>query len=149
MKEEEMPYSIDQLTQRRNNCMRKIQDLINEAEDKGGKQLYFAKNFTAMNFFSELLLKRSEEIDQFIEFFPNMAGIMDCILKAAKQEKLRRSYEQQLTNMKNNRRKKLKRLVDKEVQDQQKTIKHMRMLTDGSACGSAGDYGEGTSQQME
>ena len=138
-----MPYSLKQLEERRDSCIKKIQELKASAEDKGAKE-FGNLNFSAVGFFHGLFHVRSEEMDSFLSFFPRFPEILECARKAVNEEKRRRSFEVQIENIKTEQVKKLKRVFEEEEEEEKerKKRKHMKMLT--GATGS----GEGSSQTM-
>ena len=136
-----MPYTLKQLEERRDSCIKKIQELKASAEDKGAEEIGNL-NFNAIGFFHGLFEMRLEDIDLFLSFFPRFPEILECSRKAANEEKRRRSFEVQIENMKKEKRKKLKCVFEEEEKKERKKRKHMKMLT--GATGS----GEGKSQTM-
>ena len=78
-----MPYSLKQLEERRDSCIKKIQELKASAEDKGAEEIGNL-NFNAVGFFHGLFNMRSEEMDSFLSFFPE---ILECARKAVNEEK--------------------------------------------------------------
>ena len=136
-----MPYSLEQLKERRDSCIKKIQELKASAEDKGAAEIGNL-NFNAIRFFHELFETPSEDIDLFLSFFPRFPEILECSRKAAKEEKKRRSFEEKIAKWRIEEGNKFKRKFDEEEKDERNKRKRLRMLT--GATGS----GEGTSQTM-
>ena len=59
-----MPYTLKQLEERRDSCIKKIQELKASAEDKGASE-FGNLNFNAVGFFRELVEMPSQK-HQFI-----------------------------------------------------------------------------------
>ena len=139
-----MPYTLKQLKERRDSCIKKIQELKATAEDKGSKH-HGELNFSSDVFYKELFTTPLEQIDSFLSFFPRFPDILECARKAANEEKKRRSFEEKIAQLRMEKGMKIKRLFDDEVKEERKTRKSLRMLTGGTGTGT----GEGTSQEME
>ena len=138
-----MPYTLKQLEERRDSCVKKTQELKAQVEDKRPED-YANLNFNAIGFFQELFESPSEKIDSFLSFFPRFPEILECARKAANEEKRRRSFEEQIAKLRMEKGMKIKRLFDDEVKEERKTRKRLRMLTGGST-----GNGEGSSQEIE
>ena len=138
-----MPYTLKQLQDRRDSCIKKIQELKATAEDKGCKDQGHL-NFSSDVFWNELFTTPLEQIDSFLSLFPRFPEILECSRKAANEERRRRSFEEQIAKLRMEKGKKIKRLIDDEVKEEQKTRKRLRMLTGGST-----GNGEGSSQEIE
>ena len=130
-----MPYTLKQLQDRRDSCIKKIQELKATAEDKGCKDQGHL-NFSSDVFWNELFTTPLEQIDSFLSLFPRFPEILECSRKAANEE--------QIAKLRMEKGKKIKRLIDDEVKEEQKTRKRLRMLTGGST-----GNGEGSSQEIE
>ena len=130
-----MPYTLKQLQDRRDSCIKKIQELKATAEDKGCKD-HRHLNFSSDVFWNELFTTPLEQIDSFLSLFPRFPEILECSRKAANEE--------QIAKLRMEKGKKIKRLIDDEVKEEQKTRKRLRMLTGGST-----GNGEGLSQEIE
>ena len=102
-----MPYSLNQLHERRDSCIKKIQELKATVEDKGAKD-YGDLNFSATVFFHELFHTPLEQIDRFLSFFPQFPDILECTRKAAIEEKRRRSIEEKIAIVRMEKGKKIK-----------------------------------------
>ena len=134
-----MPYTLKQLKERRDSCIKKIQELKAQVEDKRPED-YGNLNFNAIGFFQELFESPSEKIDSFLSFFPRFPEILECARKAANEEKRRRSFEEQISKLRMEKGMKIKRLFDDEVKEERKTRKRLRMLTGGSITGQSPDF---------
>ena len=59
-----MPYTLKQLEDRRDSCIKKIQELKETAKDKGAVELR-SFSFNAIGFFNGLVKMNEEEMDAF------------------------------------------------------------------------------------
>ena len=129
-----MPYTLKQLEFRRDSCIKKIQELKASAEDKGAEE-FGNLNFNAIGFFNGLVEMRSEDIDLFLTFFPQFPRILECVRKAAKEEKRRRKFEVQIEQIRIEQAKKFQRFMEDEQKKERKKRKRLRMLTGGTGSG--------------
>ena len=136
-----MPYTLKQLEERRDSCIKKIQELKASAEDKGAAE-FGNLNFNAVGFFRELVEMPSQNINLFLKLFPNFPGILECSRQAAKVEKRRRSFEGKISKIKMEKVKKIKRELEEEENQERKKRRSLRMLAGGTGTR------EGTSKTM-
>lgn len=72
MIEEAMPYTLNQLQERRDSCIKKIQELKATAEDKGCKEKG-DMNFSSSVFWNELFTKPLKDLDFFFIIFSSIS----------------------------------------------------------------------------
>ena len=136
-----MPYTLKQLEDRRDSCIKKIQELKETAKDKGAVELR-SFSFNAIGFFNGLVKMNEEEMDAFLSMFPCLPKVFECARQAANEEKRRRRFEKQIANLRMEKAKKIKRFIEDEEKKELTTRKRLRMLTGATGTG------EGTSQTM-
>ena len=122
-----MPLTLQQLKEKRDNHVKKI-----EEEKRKAATIYSYQRTHKINpeqFMNFLSYESSEVIESTIRIYPSFKQLVDCIYKAAKEEKKRRECEEKIAMMKEKRLKKRKREEDEKSQ-------RMKMITDGSGEGT-------------
>ena len=87
-----MPVSLRQLQQRHDQCLEKIEELKSTAE-RNGAATVGAINFNAIGFFQGLTDMADEDLQRFLDFFPQLPRILEMSRQAANEEVKRRKYE--------------------------------------------------------
>ena len=134
-----MPVTLKQLKAQRDNHLKKIEEYKAIAKDNGSDEIP-PITINPRSFFDELFQESSERIACYISCFPYVNQILECTLKAAKEEKKRRECQQKIAYMLEKRGKKRKREDDEDEGEERRTSLRMKMIQDGN--------GEGTSQSM-
>ena len=123
-----MPYSLKQLEERRDACIKNLQEYKESAKEKGGLDLGVL-TFNSGAFFSSLVKMSEEEIDSFLSFFPQLPRILEFARQAAKEEKRRRKYEVDIAKYRREKRMKYKRFIEGEENKDKKKRKRINRLT--------------------
>ena len=71
-----MPYTLKQLEDRMDSCIKKIQELKETAKDKGAVELR-SFSFNAIGFFNGLVKMNEEEMDAFLSMFPCLPKVFE------------------------------------------------------------------------
>ena len=127
-----MPYSLKQLEERRDACIKNLQEYKESAKEKGCLDLG-TMTFNAGAFFSSLVKMSEEEIDAFLAFFPQLPKILELARQAAKEEKRRRKYEVDIGKYRKEKRMKYKRFLEGEENKDKKKRKRINRLTEQPA----------------
>ena len=133
-----MPLTLKQLKAQRDNHVKKIEDYQRIAKDCSAQVVIL--RIDPESFFSSIF-HPSSQFTNIITAYPYLKQILECMYKAAKEEKKRRECEQKIVIMQDIRLKKRKREDDEDEEEERRRSLRIKMIEDGS--------GEGTSQINE
>ena len=134
-----MPYTLRQLEERRDACIKKIQEFKDSANDKGGSELGNL-SFNSSGFFTGLVDK--QDIDHFLSLFPQWPRVLEYARPAAIEEKRRRNFEVEIEKFRKEKEMKMKRFFEAEKKKDRKRSKRLQRLAAAPALE------EGSSQAM-
>ena len=137
-----MPLTLRQLEERRDGCIKKIQELKDSADGIGGTKLGKLE-FNSSAFFTGLVGMSKEEIDRFLSLFPQLPRILEIARQAANEEKKRRKFEVEIEKVRKEKEIKMKRFYEAQQKKDRKRSKRLQRLTAAPALK------EGSSQEME
>ena len=87
-----MPPSLKTLENRRDGCIKKIEELKATAFGIGGVNLGNLQ-FNSSGFFTGLVYMSKQDINAFLSLFPQLPRVLEIVRQAANEEKRRRKYE--------------------------------------------------------
>ena len=79
-----MPYTLKQMEERRDACIKKIQEFKDSANDKGGAELG-SLTFNSSGFFTGLVGMSKKEIDAFLSLFPQLPRVLEYARQAVNE----------------------------------------------------------------
>ena len=122
-----MPLTLRQLEERRDGCIKKIQEFKDLAEGIGGAKLG-KLDFDARGFFSGLVAMSEQDINYFLSLFPQWPKILEYARQAVKEEEKRRNFEVEIEKVRKEKEIKIKRFYEAEQKKQKKRKKRLQKL---------------------
>ena len=139
-----MPLSLKTLENRRDGCIKKIEELKTTAFGIGGETLGNLQ-FNSSGFFTGLVDMTKEDINTFLSLFPQLPRVFEIARQAANEEKRRRKYEVQIEQCTKEKEIKMQQfLMDQKKKKRKKTKRLNQMKSDHHPA-----LEEGSSQEME
>jgi len=125
-----MPYSLTQLQDRRDNCLEKIEQHRTLALESGGNVLG-TLTFNTTQFFQGLTEMRDEQIEDFLNIFPQLPQILELCRKAGVEEKRRRKFQDEIDQKEKQLTIKASLKYKSHKMKEIKTKKRMKKMKDG------------------
>ena len=139
-----MPPSLKTLENRRDGCIKKIEELKATAFGIGGVNLGNLQ-FNSSGFFTGLVDMSKEDINAFLSLFPQLPRVLEIARQAANEEKRRRKYEVHIEKCTKEKEIKMKQFNMDQKKKKRKKTKRLQQMK--SAPHPALE--EGSSQEME
>ena len=139
-----MPSSLKTLENRRDGCIKKIEELKTTAFGIGGANLGNLQ-FNSSVFFTGLVDMTKEDINTFLSLFPQLPRVLEIARQAANEEKRRRKYEVHIEKFMKEKEIKMKQFIMDQKKKKRKKTKRLQQMK--SAPHPALE--EGSSQEME
>ena len=137
-----MPLTLRQLEERRDGCIKKIQEFKDSADGIGGTKLGKLQ-FNSSGFFTGLVDMRKEDIDAFLSLFPQLPRVLEIARQAANEEIIRRKFEVDIEKVRKEKEIKMKRFYEAQQKKDRKRRKRLQRLAAAPALE------EGSSQEMD
>ena len=137
-----MPLTLRQLEERRDGCIKKIQEFKDSADGIGGTKLGKLQ-FNSSGFFTGLVDMRKEDIDAFLSLFPQLPRVLEIARQAANEEIIGRKFEVDIEKVRKEKEIKMKRFYEAQQKKDRKRSKRLQRLAAGPALE------EGSSEEMD
>ena len=104
-----MSLTLNQLKEKRDNHVKKIEEYKRKAETNISYQTSLNINIKPKEFFNSLDHQTSEAMENITTMYPYLTQMLEFIFKSSKEEQKRRECEKKIAMMKEKRLKKRKR----------------------------------------
>lgn len=125
-----MPASLTQLQDRRDQCLEKIEQHRTLALESGGNE-FGTISFNTTQFFQGLTEMRDQDIEKFLNIFPQLHQVMELCRQAAVEEKRRRKFQNDIDKKEKQQTVKMALVYKRHKKKEIKTKKRMKKLKDG------------------
>ena len=139
-----MPPSLKTLENRRDGCIKKIEELKATAFGIGGANLGNLQ-FNSSVFFTGLVDMTKEDINAFLSLFPQLPRVLEIVRQAANEEKRRRKYEVYIEKCTKEKEIKMKQFNMDQKKKKRKKTKRLQQMK----AAPAPALEEGSSQEMD
>ena len=139
-----MPPSLKTLENRRDGCIKKIEELKATAFGIGGVNLGNLQ-FNSSGFFTGLVDMTKEDINAFLSLFPQLPRVLEIARQAANEEKRRRKYEVHIEKYTKEKEIKMKQFNMDQKKKKRKKTKRLQQMK----AAPVPALEEGSSQEME
>ena len=139
-----MPPSLQTLENRRDGCIKKIEELKATAFGIGGANLGNL-HFNSSGFFTGLVDMTKEDINAFLSLFPQLPRVLEIARQAANEEKRRRKYEVYIEKCTKEKEIKMKQFNMDQKKKKRKKTKRLQQMK----AAPAPALEEGSSQEMD